>query len=157
MTPLIQTLVPARASRLGWATRLALVTGLTLIVGACSDSVGPPVDSVLGPWEVQTIAGEPVLVSHIPGFTLTPEGEIGGNLSCNFFGGSYDYSDAEIRVWDVYQTEMLCSPVPVMEQERAVLDALLHVTTLGLEGRTLIFRDREGTELLTAVAVVDAD
>lgn len=157
LTPLRN--LPSTATRV---RRIALLPGVLLaatvglLATACSDTIAP-IDGFLGGWEVQSIGDEPVLVSAIPSFFLGYENEIGGNLSCNTFGGTILYSGADVDISQVFHTEMYCSPEPVMEQERAFLDALNRVTRLDRDGRELVFLDAGGEVLLRALATVDAD
>ncbi|MEX1125605.1 MAG: META domain-containing protein [Acidimicrobiia bacterium] len=126
-----------------------MILGLVLV--ACGDPAEPA--SIEGAWQLEsgTLDNEPVpLVDDHP-ITLTIEGDtVGGNASCNSYGGFYTLSDGSITISAMFQTEMACFPDETMASESAYLAALSRVDSVTAEDDSLTLTG-EGVELVFVV------
>jgi heat shock protein HslJ len=92
-------------------------------------------------WNLVSMAGEEPLEQS----TVTLDfdnGELGGNASCNHYGGPYTLEGDSFSVGEVTQTLMACDGV--MEQEEAYLEMLQAAESLTLEDDTLTIQTTEG-------------
>jgi len=97
-----------------------LTLALALTVAACGNSVGVP-DLKGTSWLLVEINGQPVLDGSAP--TLVFENEsVGGNGSCNAFGGEYTTENGKLAFSSIFSTLMYCEDT--MDQETAYFAAL---------------------------------
>lgn len=78
------------------------------------------------------------------------EGVLGGNASCNSYGGDYVAGPGgNLQVGDVFRTLMACiEPPGLMEQEDAYLDALDQADSYIIEADRLIIMNAAGASIL---------
>jgi heat shock protein HslJ len=104
---------------------LALLAGCGVADG---DGVaGPPA----GEWVLRSGSGPggpiELVDGHVP--TLTVDGEEWGGSVCNHYGATVSSAgDGQVRVGDLFQTEMACLADGAMEAEAAYLEAFAAVT-----------------------------
>ena len=118
---------------------LVVLFSSMLILTACSDLL-PGSDPLAGTsWQLISYAGNPVL----PGTTPTAafnDGQVGGNASCNSYGGEYRVKGDTISIGTMFMTEMYCMPEEINVQEGAFLELLgLAQSFELLEDRLTIF------------------
>jgi heat shock protein HslJ len=78
---------------------------------------------------------------------------LGGNSSCNSYGGSYAVTDGKLEIGELFSTMMACLDEGVMEQEAAFHEALRAAAAfeIGDDGQSLLMRDAEGAVILRFV------
>lgn len=119
-----------------------------LILTACS---GAAPESIEGRWQ---------LISHGSASSLTPaeedveafiefgaDGQLGGNVGCNGFGGEYTVEDNVITFGPIISTKMFCEG-PVGEQEATTLSVLSESATFDLDGDTLTISSADGSSVI---------
>ena len=94
-------------------------------------------------WQVKTFAGQPPLADHAITFEFDNEGNIGGDGSCNRFGGSCKIEGDKIEVGPLRSTRRACEP-DIMQQEQKFLALLGAVTTWAMDGDELVLTAPEG-------------
>ena len=124
---------------------------IALLVSACGDFIdgGAPPGELDGDWVLTAGAGPggPVAPPPTHPVTLTIDGEQwGGTAACNLYGGTADVTGDQVRVRELFQTEMACMDDGVMEAESAYLTALAAVTEFEVTAERLVLRG-EDTEL----------
>ncbi len=93
---------------------------LAFILAACGNAVSTP-DLEGTSWLLVEINGQPVLDGSAP--TLVIENEsIGGDGSCNAFGGEYTAENGKLNISNIFSTLMYCDDT--MDQEFAYFTAL---------------------------------
>ena len=119
-----------------------------LMMAACA---GTSAESIDGRWQ---------LISHGPASSLTPavedveafiefgaDGQLGGNVGCNGFGGEYTVEEDAITFGPIISTKMFCEG-PVGEQEAATLSVLSESATFDLDGDTLTITSADGNSVI---------
>lgn len=126
-----------------------LFVGL-LVVFALAACTGGSSASIQGQWK---------LVSYGSGLeqkTAAPEvdtsiefkdGQMGGNVGCNGFGGDYAVDGDTITFGPIMSTMMFCEG-PVGEQEMGTLAVLQEKTTFVLDGNTLTITSADGNTVV---------
>jgi len=136
--------------------RLILVL-LALSLAACAtppmaDDGTLPRHALVGTsWLAQAIDGSAVDPAVRSTVTFQREDQVIGSGGCNRYFGRLGLSGSTLSVSDVGNTRMMCSPVPVMEQEQRFLAALQAAVAWRREGDTLVLLDLAGRERLRLV------
>ena len=94
-------------------------------------------------WQVATFAGQSPLTEHPITFEFDTEGNIGGDASCNRFGGSCQIEGDKIQVGRLRSTRRACEP-DVMELEYKFLALLGAAATWSLDGDKLVLTTPDG-------------
>jgi heat shock protein HslJ len=95
-------------------------------------------------WQVSTFAGQTPLAGHPITFEFDADGNIGGNASCNRFGGACTIDGNTIEVGPLRSTRRACDP-DVMQQEHKFLALLGSVTTWAIgPDHELVLRGKDG-------------
>jgi heat shock protein HslJ len=89
----------------------------------------------------------------LPGTQVTlrfEEQELGGEASCNDYGGSYTTTpDGGLTITELIQTEMAClEPEGVMEQEASYMGTLAVAASYQVAGERLEIRNAAGETVL---------
>ena len=127
---------------------------VALLVAACGgviDGDATP-DALDGDWTLTAGEGPagPVDPPASHPVTLTIDGEDwGGTAACNLYGGTADIDGSQVRIRELFQTEMACLDDGVMEAEAAYLTALADVSSFEVSAERLVLRGAE-TELTFA-------
>jgi heat shock protein HslJ len=154
------------------AKRSVQVVLLAMLLGACSggerDSVASgETDSAAQVmsaeslrntyWQVVRINGSALLDGSVATVILNDEGELAGDTSCNRYFGRWSVSGTSASFEPAGVTRRACERA-VMEQERAVLDALVAADRVeqGEDGE-LSLLDSEGAVRVDLVAAVGPD
>jgi len=126
-------------------TLFVLTLGLILTLAACSPA--PDVVDLEGTsWLLLEINGQPVIEGSDP--TLVFEDDsIGGDGSCNVFGGDYEAENGSISFSNIFSTLMFCEDTS--EQEAAYFAALEAADGYQVENGNLQILDADGQVLLT--------
>ncbi len=152
-----------------------LLVILSLALSACASLPGARAEGGQAPdlkgtaWVLVEIGGQPVVENSLPTLNFS-EGALGGNGSCNTFGGDYTQDGDKLTVGPLFSTMMYCEGVS--DQEQAYLAALQaaasfrvvdgRLTILDASGAVSLVFDPQDTSLegrpwlLTAYAVPDA-
>jgi heat shock protein HslJ len=94
-------------------------------------------------WQVKTFAGQTPLADHAITFEFDNEGNIGGDGSCNRFGGSCSIDGSKIEVGPLRSTRRACEP-EIMQQEQKFLALLAAVTAWSIVGDELVLTAPDG-------------
>lgn len=93
-----------------------------------------------------------VLVDTEPTAEFGPEGQMGGNGSCNSYFAGYTVDGESLAIDEVGATLMYCEPAELMEQEADFMAALHNAASFAINGDQLEIRDAGGATLLSFVA-----
>ncbi len=96
-------------------------------------------------WVLAEINGQPVLENSLPTLVFD-ETSLGGNGSCNRFGGDYTQDGDKLSVSALFSTMMYCEGVS--DQEQAYLAALQAAASFRIDGGRLIILDASGASTL---------
>jgi heat shock protein HslJ len=115
-----------------------------------------PVAKLQGQWRVEFI-GERGVVDNSPArFTLSPDGKINGNASCNRFFGQYQQDGHTLSIKNpLGVTKMLCIPA-LNEQESRLLALLPGDHHIAVSHGILTLSNSAGEQVLRASKVSDA-
>ncbi len=94
-------------------------------------------------WQVKTFAGQTPLADHAITFEFDNEGNIGGDGSCNRFGGSCKIEGDKIEVGPLRSTRRACEP-GIMQQEQKFLALLGAATAWAMDGDELVLTAPDG-------------
>lgn len=131
----------------------AIVLGIMLVIGIAgcgvansSTAAGPD-----GSWVLVSGSGPdghvPILDSHP--ITLQVDGdEWGGTAACNSYGGTVEVDGRDVRIVELWQTEMACDPPEVMESEASYLRALHAIDTVAPDEDGLTLTGPDGVRLV---------
>jgi heat shock protein HslJ len=125
-----------RTTRAGVASMAAVL----LLAGCGGDGSPTSERAITGSWalvEGQGPDGEVPLVDDAPVTLDVEDGEVGGTAACNSYGGSLEIEGEHLRIHELFQTEMACEPLEIMESEAAYLRALQAVDAHGRDGDRL--------------------
>jgi heat shock protein HslJ len=95
-------------------------------------SYGPPGD------EVDAVADVPTSL------VFGDDGQVGGNMGCNSFGGEYEVEGSKITFGPLVSTLMACDE-PIMNQETAVLGIFTDTVDYKMNGTTLTITGADGS------------
>ncbi len=127
--------------------RLFFIAGAFLSAcGSTRPIESPP--SIRGTsWTLIQINGQPVVENSLPTLSIE-ENAVGGNASCNSFGGDFSQDGEKVRIGPLFSTMMACLEPGYMEQETAYLQALEASTGFRMESGELTLVNEEGEALL---------
>jgi putative lipoprotein len=94
-------------------------------------------------WQVTTFAGQAPLADHPITFEFDTEGNIGGNGSCNRFGGTCSIEGKTLKIGPLRSTRRACEP-EVMQQEHKVLALLGAATAWSMDSDELVLAAPDG-------------
>lgn len=104
-------------------------------------------------WLLAELNGEPPL----PGTSITAvfseDGTVAGSSGCNNYSTSYAVDGDQIEFGEPVASTMMACQEPIMEQERAYLDALSNTTRFDIVDDELVLYDAGGGELARFTAV----
>ena len=118
------------------------------IIGCAGTSAMNDELKLAGKWQVETIAGSPVIDRSQAYIQFAEDGRVNGNSSCNQFSGSYTQSGSELSFGQMASTRKMC-PDHFMEQETRFLEALAMVAKVEMQNELLLLLDNDGKELIT--------
>ena len=88
-------------------------------------------------WRLVEIDGHDVISGSRASLSISREGRIGGNTSCNSMFGHVSVDGNKMSFGTMGSTKMYCGGDGVMAQERLYFDKLKQVTTWRIEGERL--------------------
>lgn len=126
--------------RLGPLSVIA-VLALTVVLGGCRPSPADRAPLQGTQWVLVTLEGKPPLTGATPSAKFSAD-QISGSTGCNHYFGEYAVSSGDITIRDLARTERYCmDPEGVMDQEEAVLNALISATSYRVAGARLKLLD----------------
>ena len=98
-------------------------------------------------WQLVDFAGKPLVPGHNPTMSFQ-EGRIGGNSSCNTYGGDYTLKGEKIEFGMMMSTMMACAENDAMTQEQEYLALLGEVESWALQDGQLFLHSAAGDTLV---------
>jgi len=99
-------------------------------------------------WKLDSY-GREVMLSALPDvdtyITFGKDGQVGGSMGCNHFGGGYSVSGDKIIFGSLAVTEMYCNDTRIMGQEATVLGYLTGEKTFMIVGDVLTISGSDGS------------
>jgi len=124
---------------------IVLSLALTLTLAACGIFERDP--ELKGTaWSLVEINGQPILDGTAPTLVFDADG-VGGNGSCNTFGGDYTLDNGKLTIEQIFSTLMYCDGV--MEQESAYFTALQEAAGYQIKEGNLQILNADGQVTLT--------
>ena len=126
---------------------LIMLTLAMVIFNACSTTN----TSLTGEWKLVSYGDSAVPTPAIPGMDTSisfEEGQFGGTVGCNSFGGDYKLNGDQMSIGSVFPTMMFCDQTST--QESAVLAILSDQTmTVTQSGNLLTLSSTDGKSVVT--------
>jgi heat shock protein HslJ len=119
---------------------IALTLVLSLTLAACGILQRDP-DLQGTAWNLIEINGQPILEGTTPTLFFNDEG-VGGNGSCNSFGGDYTQENGQLTIEQIFSTLMYCDDV--MDQEFAYFTALQEAAEFQIRNNNLQILNADG-------------
>lgn len=117
---------------------------------ACSE-VKTDVKKLDGKWNIMEVKGEKVLEAGLPqmDFDMT-ENKVHGNAGCNIFNTTVTLDPNDVSAITIAPAATTMMACPNMEQEDAILKAMLDVATVkaGQSENEMLLVDKDGNVLL---------
>jgi heat shock protein HslJ len=123
---------------------LFVLSLLALALTACS---GKNADLEGTSWQLVDFAGKPLVSNYIPTLSFE-EGRVGGNASCNIYGGEYKVNGDKIELGMMMSTMMACADNAAMTQEQEYLALLGTVEKWEVKNGQLWFFNAAGDALV---------
>ena len=123
---------------------LLLVSLLTLILTACG---GNNVSLEGTAWQLVDFAGKPLLLDYQPAMSFE-DGRVGGNSSCNTYGGEYKVKGDNIEFGMLMSTMMACADNNAMKQEQEYLAFLSTIERWEMNNGQLFLFNPNGDALV---------
>ena len=123
---------------------IVLTLALTLSLTACSIFRGD-IELKGTSWSLVEIHGQPILDGTTPTLVFDEE-ELGGNGSCNTFGGNYTLDKGKLTIDQLFSTLMYCEGA--MDQESAYINALQEAVGFQIKNGNLQLLDTDGQVIL---------
>ena len=117
---------------------------LMLLLTACS---GQSAGLEGTAWNLVKLAGKPLVANTQPTMSFE-EGRVGGNSSCNSYGGEYTLKGDKIEFGMMMSTMMACADNGAMDQEQEYLAFLGTVERWELRNGQLLLLDGSGAALI---------
>ena len=126
---------------------LIMLTLAMVIFNACSTTN----TSLTGEWKLVSYGDSAAPTPAIPGMDTSisfEEGQFGGTVGCNSFGGDYKLNGDQMSIGSVFSTMMFCDQTST--QESAVLAILSDQTmTVTQSGNLLTLSSTDGKSVVT--------
>lgn len=126
---------------------LFIASALLTACGSATPAISPPMPLSGTSWTLILINGEPIVENALPTLIID-ENSVGGNASCNSFGGDFSQDGGKLRFGPLFSTMMACLEPALMEQEVAYVQALEAAVGFRIESGQLMLLDEEGQALL---------
>ena len=104
--------------------------------------------SLIGKWELASLAGQPVTLTRPATLNLSADGIAAGSAGCNSYTSGYTTSGSALTVTNILSTKMACEG-DRMNVEVALFRALGKTASFALDATTLTLRDAAGQPLAT--------
>ena len=129
--------------------RLSLILGGLLLAAGCASHSAPPAAvSLVGEWQVESLAGAAPLADAPITLNFMADGRVAGQASCNRYFAAYHQEGAALHIQSPASTMMACPPA-LMEQEQRFLRQLEGVRAHRMDaaGR-LVLESADGAEIV---------
>jgi heat shock protein HslJ len=120
---------------------------LALVLMSCIGDSGTQLDGTS--WRLVSYSGKAVILSSSPTL-IFDDGNVGGNASCNTFGGNYRVSGSRLEIGETFSTLMACVDNDLMAQEQEYFQMLSEVSDFELDNGRLVLTT-EGNQTLIFV------
>ncbi|MBN2045391.1 MAG: META domain-containing protein [Anaerolineales bacterium] len=118
---------------------------LFLVLVSCIGDASAQLDGTA--WRLVTYGGKYVIPGSSP--TLFFEnGSVGGNASCNNFGGNYQARGSQLIIGETAWTLMACADNQLMEQENAYMQLLDQTDRFEFINGQLVITTAAGEKLI---------
>lgn len=117
---------------------------------ACSE-VKTDVKKLDGKWNIMEVKGEKVLEAGLPQMDFDmAENKVHGNVGCNIFNTTVTLDPNDVSAITIAPAATTMMACPNMEQEDAILKAMLDVATVkaGQSENEMLLVDKDGNVLL---------
>ncbi len=129
--------------RIPAARAVVAVTTALIALAACGSGGDPAVERPDGEWvlvEGEGPGGQVPIVDTQPVTLRIDDDELSGTAACNGYGGTAVIDGRQLRLQEVFQTEMACEGEDVMASEAAYMEALREVSEHHRSGDELELR-----------------
>lgn len=123
---------------------LLLVSLFALTLTACAENRVSPEGTA---WQLVDFAGKPPLLDYQPTMSFE-DGRVGGNSSCNTYGGEYTVKGDSIEFGMMMSTMMACADTNAMNQEQEYLAFLSSIERWEISGGQLFLFNVSGDALV---------
>ena len=136
------------------------VVSLTIIVlaflslAACSSGSGQALTANL--WMLTELNGQPPVPDTAITAEFSEDGKVSGSSGCNSYTTTYEVSGKKITFGEQSAMTMMACPDPVMEQERAYMEALTAAATFEIGDDELVLLDANGNAIARFDAISQA-
>jgi heat shock protein HslJ len=118
---------------------------LFLVLVSCIGDAGAQLDGTA--WRLVSYGGKHVLPGSGPTLFFD-DGRVGGNASCNTFGGSYKTRGSSLDVGETAWTLMACVENELMEQENTYMQLLSKTERFEFSNGQLVITTTDGKQLI---------
>lgn len=126
---------------------LVFLMAAMFLFNACSNTTA----NLTGEWKLVSYGDAAAPTSALPGVDTSisfEDGQFGGTVGCNSFGGDYQMNGDQLRIGSVFSTMMFCDQTST--QESAVLAILSDQTmTITQSGNQLTLSSTDGKSIVT--------
>jgi heat shock protein HslJ len=119
---------------------------LLMALASCAGNGG--VDLAGTSWRLATLNNQQVVPGAPPTLFFEEDGSMGGNASCNSFGGEYKVRGTTIEISQLFSTLMACMDNDRMAQETLYMQMLGQVEQFEVTGGQLILTTTQGEQLI---------
>jgi len=133
---------------------LILLIPVALLLAACSSDSGEELTANL--WMLSELNGQPPLPDAAITAEFSEDGKVTGSASCNNYSTSYSVSRNKITFGEQAALTMMACPDPVMEQERAYMEALTAAATFEIVEDELTLYDADGNVIAKFDAIIQS-
>jgi heat shock protein HslJ len=127
---------------------ISLFTVTGIILSACAASAS---NSLIGDWKLVSYGSPsnptPAAADVDTSIVFDADGNIGGSVGCNSFGGAYKVGGNTITFESIVSTLMMCVG-PVGDQETVTLNVLVGSATFTRDGNNLTITSEDGGSVI---------
>ena len=131
-----------------------LILPVVLALSACSSSSGEALTANL--WMLTELNGQPPLPDTAITAEFGDDGKVSGSSGCNNYNTTYEVSRNKITIGEQSAMTMMACPDPIMEQERAYMEALAAAATFEIADDELVLFDANGNTIARFDAISQA-
>ncbi len=131
--------------------RLVFSGLLVLLMSGCASvSVHDFSQDLIGEWQIESIAGRPVIDYSPARISFSEDNKLAGNASCNRFFGSYILKGNKLKIGSPMGVTMMMCAEALMDQEGRMIKALEAVDLMRFENGLLVLEDIHQQEMIRA-------
>ena len=136
-------------------TFLMLLAMMLLAACGVKKNIDITPEQLEGRWVLQTVEGVKLPATDTdekPSMTYTmTDNRFACFVGCNRMGGSLHFENGALSLSNIYSTKMLCHNEEAMKLETRLGTLLDQVSSVSMNGNTLVLTSADGKELLTMV------